>query len=136
MLPFTLLVFYLFFGAACSASYHLDIGWVLAAPDGVSRPVIDINGKWPPPVIEANVGEEIIVIVHNNLGNETTSIHWHGIHQGHGKRGIMDGPTAVSQCPIPPGSNFAYSFIVDLPGTYWYRKFKLHDMEWYLPYIS
>jgi iron transport multicopper oxidase len=124
-----LFVFHLLFGLALSASYNFDISWVNAAPDGVSRPVIGVNGKWPPPVVEANVGEEITVAVRNNLGNETTSIHWHGIHQVHGKRGIMDGPTAVSQCPIPPGSNFTYSFIVDLPGTYWYRESKLYSMK-------
>jgi iron transport multicopper oxidase len=118
----SVLVFHFLFGVALSATYDFNISWVNAKPDGlVERPVMAVNGVWPPPKIEANVGEEITVVVHSNLGNETTSIHWHSIHQIHDKRGIMDGATAVGQCPIPPGSKFTYSFIVDLPGTYWYR---------------
>jgi len=80
--------------------YKWDITWVNAAPDGFNRPVIGINGKWPPPALEATVGERITVIVNNKLGNETTSIHWHGIRQF--QSGTMDGPSAVTQCPIPP----------------------------------
>ena len=56
-----------------------DIGWVTAAPDGYTRPVIGINGEWPPPVLEADVGDTITVNVRNSLGNETTGIHWHGM---------------------------------------------------------
>jgi iron transport multicopper oxidase len=82
-------------------SYTFSIGWVTAAPDGFSRPVIGINGKWPIPAIEANVGERITVKVTNNLGNETTSLHFHGLRQFHTNE--MDGPSMVTQCPIPPG---------------------------------
>jgi iron transport multicopper oxidase len=99
--------------------YKWDIGWVNAAPDGFNRPVIGINGKWPPPVLEATVGEQITVVVVNKLGNETTSIHWHGLRQF--QKGTMDGPAAVTQCPILPGGVFTYSFVVDEPGTYWYH---------------
>jgi len=87
-------------------TYNWNIGWVNAAPDGFSRPVIGINGQWPLPPIEATVGDQVIVNVVNQLGNETTSIHFHGLNQ----RGtqFMDGPSGVTQCPIPPGSSFQY----------------------------
>jgi iron transport multicopper oxidase len=118
--------------------YQWDITWVDAAPDGFNRPVIGINGKWPPPVLEATVGEKITVVVTNKLANETTTIHWHGIQQL--QSNVMDGLSGVTQCAIPPGEFlhnlyqvfflsyqhpidgiFTYSFTLTEPGTYWYR---------------
>lgn len=59
-----------------------NITWVNdAAPDGFNRPVIGVNGKWPPPVLEAQKGEQVTIVVWNKLGNQTTSLHWHGIRQ-------------------------------------------------------
>jgi iron transport multicopper oxidase len=67
---------------AFAGFYRWDITWVAnVAPDGFQRPVIGVNGKWPPPVLQAEVGERIIVVVSNKLGNQTTSLHWHGIRQ-------------------------------------------------------
>jgi Multicopper oxidase len=34
------------------------------------RPIIAINGQWPSPTIEANVGDDVAVTVNNNLGNQ------------------------------------------------------------------
>jgi iron transport multicopper oxidase len=97
--------------------YQWDVTWVNAAPDGFHRPVIGINGKWPPPVLEGTVGENITVVVTNKLGSETTSIHWHGIKQL--QNGVMDGPTQVSQCPIPPSrQNSIQAMTLNL---IWYR---------------
>lgn len=124
MIPPLLLCIALFIDAVSSVHYVFDLSWINAAPDGFNRPVIGVNGTWPPPTIEANVGEEITVVVYNNLGNATTALHWHGIHQTSGLRGIMDGAGGVSQCPIPSGSNFTYSFVANHPGSFWYRKFK------------
>lgn len=98
--------------AACAATVEVywDITWVTAAPDGYSRPVIGINGAWPCPLLEANVGDTVIVHVDNKLGNETTGLHFHGINQ----KGTpeMDGPSAVTQCSIPPGSSVTYQWLV------------------------
>ncbi|TID17902.1 putative urea active transporter 1 [Venturia nashicola] len=124
MISFLLLSFGLLFNVVSSAYYEFDLYWINAAPGGITRPVIGINGEWPPPTIEADVGEEITVVVHNNLGNATTAIHWHGIHQTSGLRGIMDGAGAVTQCPISPGSTFTYSFAANHPGSFWYHS---HD---------
>jgi iron transport multicopper oxidase len=78
-----------------------DVTWVQAAPDGFSRPVIGINGQWPCPPIVADVGERITIFMNNKLGNESTSLHFHGISQFGSN--TMDGPSAVTQCPVPPG---------------------------------
>lgn len=102
---------------ACAATVEVywDITWVSAAPDGYSRPVIGINGAWPCPLLEANVGDTVIVHVDNKLGNETTGIHFHGINQ----KGTpeMDGPSSVTQCSIPPGSSVTYQWLVCTPQT-------------------
>ena len=69
-----------------------------------------INGQWPCPAIEATVGDQVVVNIHNKLENETTSLHFHGIYQ----RGTdeMDGVAQVTQCPVPPGHSFTYRFTV------------------------
>lgn len=53
------------------------------------------------------------------LGNESTSMHFHGLFQN--GTNDMDGPVGVTQCGIPPGSSFTYNFTIDQPGTYWYH---------------
>ncbi|KAF5495342.1 Iron transport multicopper oxidase fetC [Colletotrichum siamense] len=105
---------------AATVTYDFSIGWVRANPDGAfERPVIGINGQWPIPRIEANIGDNIIVNAYNALGNQSTSLHFHGLFMNGTTH--MDGPSQVSQCPIPPGSNFTYNFTITQPGTYWYH---------------
>ncbi|KAI1671050.1 Iron transport multicopper oxidase FET3 [Pyrenophora tritici-repentis] len=107
--------------ARCATVTHdFDIGWTYANPDGQQiRPVIGINGKWPLPPIIANKGDRIIVNVKNSLGNESTSLHFHGLYMNGTTH--MDGPIGVTQCGISPGSSFTYNFTIDQPGTYWYH---------------
>lgn len=88
-----------------------SIGWVTANPDGLyDRPTIGVNGKWPIPLIEATVGDTLKLHVTNDLGNASTSLHFHGIFQNGTNH--MDGATGVVQCPIPPGESFTYNFKV------------------------
>ncbi|KAK6442370.1 hypothetical protein LTR95_001386 [Oleoguttula sp. CCFEE 5521] len=108
------------FDLASAANYDFDIGWVNTNPDGRQpRPVIAINGRWPNPEIRVSKGETILVNAKNNLGNESTSLHWHGFFQRDNNQ--YDGPVGVTQCPIPPGSSFQYEVKATRPGTYWYH---------------
>jgi iron transport multicopper oxidase len=91
--------------------HNWHITWVNAAPDGFERPVIGINGSWPCPQIDVDLGDRLIIDVHNDLGNQTTGIHWHGLYQY--MTGYMDGVPGVTQCPIPPGKNMRYEVEVD-----------------------
>ncbi|ORY19189.1 Cupredoxin [Clohesyomyces aquaticus] len=122
-------------------TYNWDISWVHAAPDGFDRPVIGINGKWPLPKVEADLGDTIVVHATNSLGNETTGIHWHGQFQTGSNN--MDGPVGVTQCGIPPGSSFTYSFTANPAGSFWYHSHAsgqypdgfrgpmvIHDRKW------
>ncbi|KAF1835885.1 hypothetical protein BDW02DRAFT_267828 [Decorospora gaudefroyi] len=107
--------------ARCATvTYDFDVGWTYANPDGQrTRPVMGINGQWPIPPIVATKGDQVIVNVKNSLGNESTSLHFHGLYMNGTSH--MDGVIAVTQCGIPPGSSFTYNFTVDQPGTYWYH---------------
>jgi iron transport multicopper oxidase len=96
---------------AATVTYDFNVGWVMANPDGAyNRPTIGINGQWPIPPIVASVGDNVVVHVTNQLGNATTSLHFHGLYQNGTTH--MDGPEQVSQCPIQPGSSFTYNFTV------------------------
>ncbi|ERF68590.1 hypothetical protein EPUS_04688 [Endocarpon pusillum Z07020] len=105
---------------ARTVSYDWRLHWVSVNPDGeLLRPAIGINGQWPNPAIEAEVGDRIVINLHNQLGNETASLHFHGIYQ-EGSNG-MDGSPTATQCEIPPGVSFTYDFVVNQPGSYWYH---------------
>ncbi|KAL7944458.1 Cupredoxin [Trichoderma barbatum] len=106
--------------SAATVTYDFNITWVTANPDGAfARPVIGINNQWPIPHIEANVGDRVIVNVNNQLGNQSTSLHFHGLFMNGTTH--MDGPVGVTQCEIPPGHSFQYDFSINQPGTYWYH---------------
>lgn len=97
--------------AANTVYYNFNITWTRANPDeAFVRPTVGVNGQWPPPQIEANFGDEVAITVLNLLGNQSTSLHFHGLFMNGTTH--MDGPAQVSQCPIPPGSSFTYRFKV------------------------
>ena len=93
-----------------TVEYHWSIDWVTAAPDGFSRPVIGINGQFPPPEVHVTKGDRFVAHVYNNLGNQSTGLHWHGLRQYANQ--VYDGPSGVAQCPIPPNGTFTYDFPV------------------------
>ncbi|KAK0711770.1 multicopper oxidase-domain-containing protein [Lasiosphaeris hirsuta] len=88
-------------------------------PDGVRKPAMLINGQFPGPTIEADWGDYIQVTVYNDLKDNGTSIHWHGIRQF--GESNQDGANGVTECPIPPGSSKIYDFHVTQYGTSWYH---------------
>jgi FtsP/CotA-like multicopper oxidase with cupredoxin domain len=80
---------------------------------GTKARTLAYNGQVPGPLIRANVGDDIAVIVDNGL-DHPTSVHWHGI----ALRNDMDGAAPASP-NIPPASGFTYRFSSPHPGTYW-----------------
>jgi len=113
---------FLFFCLTRTATvvHDYNITWVTANPDGLfNRPTIGVNGQWPIPTINITKGDRLIVNVHNQLGNDSVSLHWHGIYLAN--QTYMDGVVGGTQCGIPSGSTGTYNFTVDQPGTYWYH---------------
>jgi len=107
-------------GQAKTVTYDFNITWVTANPDGLAeRKVVGINGQWPLPIIEVDKGDRLVVNMHNGLGDKNATIHFHGMFQNGTNE--MDGPSMVTQCPVPPGFDFTYNFTVNQNGTYWYH---------------
>ncbi|KAJ3270906.1 ferroxidase fet3 [Borealophlyctis nickersoniae] len=105
---------------AAVVKYDLDIGYLQNVnPDGhFPRRVITVNGKWPPPKIEANVNDTLVMNVKNSL-DVPTSLHSHGLFFN--TTNYFDGAAGVTQCGIPPGETFTYEFPLQQHGTYWYH---------------
>jgi FtsP/CotA-like multicopper oxidase with cupredoxin domain len=83
---------------------------------GHPTPVWTYSGTVPGPLIQAKVGDRVIVRFKNSLP-EATSIHWHGVRVPNG----MDGVPGVTQPPVMPGEEFVYDFVVPDAGTFWYH---------------
>ncbi len=117
----------LFLGLCLSAStwvfaevkeYHLNIaeGTVNITGKPVKR--ITVNGQFPAPLLEFEEGDDAVIHVHNNLKNQDSSIHWHGLLLP----GLMDGvPGFNGFNAIKPNGDFVYKFKVRQSGTYWYH---------------
>jgi len=99
--------------------YDFHVSKQIVSPDGVNKSAVVINGAFPGPTIEANWGDWIQVAVHNDMIDEGTSLHWHGLLQKETQ--WLDGVPSVQQCPIAPGSSFTYRFRADLYGTSWWH---------------
>ncbi|XP_058451938.1 uncharacterized protein LOC131430754 [Malaya genurostris] len=87
--------------------------------DGVKRNVMVINRMMPGPSIEVCENDVVVVDVENHLMGESTTLHWHGLHQK--KTPYMDGVPHISQCPISPETTFRYTFKADNPGTHFWH---------------
>ncbi|XP_002067090.2 L-ascorbate oxidase [Drosophila willistoni] len=87
--------------------------------DGLERGITVVNRMMPGPAIEVCEGDQIVVDVQNSLLGESTSIHWHGLHQK--STPYMDGTPHITQCPITPHATFRYSFPADNSGTHFWH---------------
>lgn len=76
------------------------------------------NDTIPGPVIRVQEGEKVSMLI-NNQSSQTTSVHWHGIHQLETPH--HDGVPIVSHPPIEPGGSHDYQFIASPAGTHWYH---------------
>jgi len=60
-----------------------------------------------------------VIHVTNNLANNGTTIHWHGIRQNF--TNANDGVSAITQCPIAPGDSMTYTWNATQYGSSWYH---------------
>lgn len=100
---------------------------VLISP-GLSRLMTVVNGLFPGPLIRVPYGSHIQVDVLNDLPDNATTIHWHGIHQ----RGTpyYDGVATQSQCPLQSRKSMSYSFTASPSGTaFWHAHFHSENVD-------
>jgi len=82
---------------------------------GVETETMGYNGDYLGPVIRVRNGEEVSVQVENNLEDETTTIHWHGLEVSGDEDG---GPHSG----IQSGESWTPEFKIEqLAATLWYH---------------
>ena len=92
---------------------------IVTADAATFRPYIAINGLFPGPNLIVYENQILSILVVNRLEQESTSMHWHGLHQKNTP--WMDGVDHVTQCGILPGASFRYIFKALPSGTFWYH---------------
>ena len=98
--------------------YHLTIDEKMVNVTGKSVKKFTVNGQFPAPLLEFEEGDDAVIHVHNNLKNQDSSVHWHGLLLP----GLMDGVPGFNQFKgIAPKKDFTYKFKVRQNGTYWYH---------------
>lgn len=105
-----------------TVTYNFEISNVTRPnPDGSggNRPMMLINGQYPGPTVRAKWGDTLVINVKNNLQDNGTGIHWHGIRQWNTTQ--QDGVPGISECPIAPGKTRQYRFRATQFGTSWYH---------------
>lgn len=102
--------------------------------DGVTVVAYTYNGMVPGPMIRVTEGDQVRVIVKNELP-EPTTVHWHGILVPN----AMDGVPGMTQDPIQPGDSFTYEFTAAPSGTFMYHSHFESDKQvivgLYAPFI-
>ncbi|HFG2493484.1 copper resistance system multicopper oxidase [Acinetobacter baumannii] len=103
---------------AAIKEYHLNINEQQVNVTGKPLKRITVNGKFTAPLLEFEEGDEAVIHVHNQLKNQDTSLHWHGLLLP----GLMDGVPGFNNFKgIAPNGVFVYRFKVRQNGTYWYH---------------
>ena len=98
--------------------YHLTIAEQTVNITGKPVQRITVNGQFPAPALEFEEGDEAVIHVNNQLKNQDSSIHWHGLLLP----GLMDGVPGFNGFQgIKPQGHFVYRFKVRQSGTYWYH---------------
>lgn len=106
------------YSLAAIKEYHLNINQGMVNVTGKPVKRITVNGKFIAPLLEFEEGDEAVIHVHNQLKDQDTSLHWHGLLLP----GLMDGVPGFNGFQgIKPKSDFTYRFKVRQNGTYWYH---------------
>ncbi len=75
------------------------------------------NGVVPGPEIRVTEGDKVRIRLKNDLGDEATAIHFHGLYIPN----PMDGVPFITQPPVNPGEMFIYDFVAKNPGSHMYH---------------
>ncbi|MBB5038786.1 multicopper oxidase domain-containing protein [Prosthecobacter dejongeii] len=97
--------------------YDLYIREQTVSPAGKPVRGLTINGGIPGPTLRFREGDFARIRVHNQLKDEETSTHWHGLLLPNQE----DGVPHVTTPPILPGKTHTFEFELRHSGTYWYH---------------
>ncbi|SHM14445.1 multicopper oxidase domain-containing protein [Flavobacterium chilense] len=97
--------------------YDLYVRDTIVNFSGKEKRALTVNGKIPMPTLTFTEGDIAEIYVHNELKNEDTAMHWHGLFLPNKE----DGVPYLTQMPIKPGTTHKYTFPIIQNGTYWYH---------------
>ncbi|KAJ2664726.1 ferroxidase fet3 [Coemansia sp. RSA 1200] len=102
---------------ATRVEVNWDVGYVTVNRDGhYTKRAIGVNGRLPVPPVYINRGDTLVLRVYNSL-DVPTAIHAHGLF--HNGTAYNDGAGMITQCGIPPGTEYTYEITPEQDGTYW-----------------
>ena len=84
---------------------------------GKDRKAYAVNGTIPMPTLEFVEGDTALIVVHNAMTKDETSLHWHGLILPN----EFDGVPYLTTSPIKAGETQVYKFPLLQHGTYWYH---------------
>lgn len=73
-------------------------------------------GTVPGPMLRAKQGDEVIVHFRNELPDDETTVHWHGLRVDPASDG-----SPATQVPVRPGDEFEYRFTARDASSFWYH---------------
>ncbi|MDA6069472.1 multicopper oxidase domain-containing protein [Flavobacterium sp. AC] len=114
-----LIAFLLVFSANAQkvVRYDLHVRDTIVNFSGKEKRALIVNGQIPMPTLTFTEGDIAEIYVHNDLKNEDTALHWHGLFLPNKE----DGVPYLTQMPIKAGTTHKYSFPIIQNGTYWYH---------------
>ncbi|MFH6999183.1 multicopper oxidase domain-containing protein [Flavobacterium sp. FlaQc-57] len=114
-----ILVFLIAFTAKAQkvVRYDLHVRDTIVNFSGKEKRALTVNGQIPMPTLTFTEGDIAEIYVHNDLKNEDTALHWHGLFLPNKE----DGVPYLTQMPIKPGTTHKYTFPIIQNGTYWYH---------------
>ncbi|MGH2826923.1 MAG: multicopper oxidase domain-containing protein [Actinomycetota bacterium] len=100
-----------------------EIKWEIEP--GVFKQGMAYNGQIPGPTINADLGDRVKIVLKNELDDEPTVLHLHGMTLPND----MDGVPALTQDAILPGDSFSYEFTVRNTGSNMYHSHFMADTQ-------
>ncbi len=97
--------------------YELTISDTLVNFTGKPRKAFAVNGQLPMPTLTFTEGDTALIVVHNAMAKEESSLHWHGLILPN----QFDGVPYLTTAPIKAGTTVEYKFPLVQNGTYWYH---------------
>ena len=91
-----------------------EIEWEVSAGD--VKEGMAYNGQIPGPRLEADLGDTVRIVLHNEL-DVPTALHSHGLFVPVG----MDGVPGLTQEPVMPGESFTYEYTLRNSGSHMYH---------------
>lgn len=88
---------------------------------GTTARCLTYNGQMPGPSIRVQEGDLVRVVLHNEL-KVPTSLYFHGLLAPHGVNGLPRQGAGL----VGPGETFAFQFVAQHPGTFWYHPQVVH----------